>query len=94
MILKTRRQPPFGLEIHEAYEVMGRVASGFERVRGAFDDNFANGLEVASQLCIYRKGECIVDLCGKISPDSKATPGGQVVNGSALSGSRDLAGLW
>lgn len=62
------------------YSVTGTAAPGFERVRRAFDENFAMGLEVGSQLCIYWKGKCVVDLAGSISPDMPSTPGGQVVD--------------
>ena len=43
---------PFGRGGH----VEGFVAAGWEPVRAAFEANFAEDLELSSQLCIYRGG--------------------------------------
>lgn len=40
----------------------GFVASGFERVRAAFDENFERRGDVAAQCCVYLAGEPVVDL--------------------------------
>jgi CubicO group peptidase (beta-lactamase class C family) len=48
-----------------AYEVGGSCASTFESVESAFRHNFELGVELGSQLCIYYKNECVVDLWGK-----------------------------
>ena len=39
------------------------VAAGWEPVRAAFEANFAEDLELPSQLCIYHEEEVVVD-CG------------------------------
>ena len=43
---------PFGRGGH----VEGFVAAGWEPVRAAFEANFAEDLELSSQLCIYHGG--------------------------------------
>jgi CubicO group peptidase (beta-lactamase class C family) len=45
-------------------KVEGRVAPGFERVREAFEGNFAAGREVGAAFCVVRDGETVVDLWG------------------------------
>ena len=45
--------------------VDGQVAKGFEGVREAFIANFSKGLERNAQLCVYQKGERVVDLWGE-----------------------------
>jgi CubicO group peptidase (beta-lactamase class C family) len=42
----------------------GSVASGFEPVREAFEDNFNRRHELGGACCIYRHGEKVVDLWG------------------------------
>jgi CubicO group peptidase (beta-lactamase class C family) len=47
----------------------GTVARGFEPVRDAFAQGFADGWEVGSALCVVRGGEVVVDLAGgSVSP--------------------------
>lgn len=45
----------------------GFVATGFERVRDAFCDNFRKRDELGAALAVYRGGECLVDLWGGIA---------------------------
>ena len=66
-------EPAAGLQSHSLsaasdvnYAVTGHVDVGFEPVREVFDSNFAQGLECGSQLCVYWKGKCIIDLVGCI----------------------------
>lgn len=56
------------------YTINGFSEQIFNKVREAFENNFKLGLECGSQLCIYHKGKCVVDLSGVI--DSDTTPGG------------------
>ncbi len=44
--------------------ISGHVADDFEAVRGAFLENFTQGLEAGAGFCVYKNGECIVDLIG------------------------------
>ena len=50
---------PFGRGGH----VEGFVAAGWEPVRAAFEANFAEDLELSSQLCTYHEEEVVVN-CG------------------------------
>ncbi|MBL4855036.1 MAG: beta-lactamase family protein [Robiginitomaculum sp.] len=46
------------------FPVSGHVADGFEPVRSAFVANFADGFEAGAGFCVYKDGECLVDLIG------------------------------
>lgn len=48
----------------DAPHVEGAVASGYEPVREAFATNLRVGEDVGAAVCIYRHGECVVDLWG------------------------------
>jgi CubicO group peptidase (beta-lactamase class C family) len=45
-------------------EISGVVEPGFERVRDAFEANFADHGEVGASACVYVDGQCVVDLAG------------------------------
>ncbi len=47
--------------------VQGTVASGFERVRDAFAENFEQRGEVGAAFSLYRGGEMVVDLWGGVA---------------------------
>ena len=57
--MAERKGFPFSVSVH-------RLVPGFERVKEAFCSNFSSGVELGAQLCIYYKGEVVVDLCGRI----------------------------
>ena len=42
--------------------IQGRVSEGFEAVRDAFTENFAQRHELGGACCVYRDGEKVVDL--------------------------------
>ena len=42
--------------------IHGSVAPGFEPVRSAFAQNFSERAEVGAGVCVYRRGEPVVDL--------------------------------
>jgi CubicO group peptidase (beta-lactamase class C family) len=44
--------------------VHGYVAQGWENVRSIFEKNLIDGLDIGASLCIYYRGQCVVDLCG------------------------------
>jgi len=46
--------------------VSGYVSEGFEPVRHEFEKNFTKGLEENAQLCVYYKGQIVVDLYGVV----------------------------
>jgi CubicO group peptidase (beta-lactamase class C family) len=45
-------------------DINGRVASGYEPVREAFEANFAQHGDVGAAFALYRNGELVVDLWG------------------------------
>jgi len=47
--------------------IVGFVAPGFEAVKAAFEANFAKGFERSAQICVYFKGQKVVDLAGSIA---------------------------
>ena len=44
--------------------VYGDVARGWESVRSVFEQNLIDGLDIGAGLCVYHRGQCVVDLCG------------------------------
>ena len=66
--------PPLGDQSHRAdFTIGGTVAPGYEPVKAAFAGNFELGLERDSQLCIYHKGERVVDLWGSCNEPGVST---------------------
>lgn len=45
-------------------EISGHVATGFEPVADAFEQNFADGLELGAGFSAWIENECVVDLTG------------------------------
>ncbi|MEO8456868.1 MAG: serine hydrolase domain-containing protein [Chloroflexota bacterium] len=45
-------------------EIKGKVKGGFERVKDAFEANFADGADVGASLAVMIDGEMVVDLWG------------------------------
>jgi len=50
------------------------VAPGFEGVREQFERNFTEHREVGASVCVYRDGECVVDLWGGVADLAANTP--------------------
>jgi CubicO group peptidase (beta-lactamase class C family) len=48
-------------------DIHGTVASGFEAVRKAFEANFADHAETGAGVCVYHKGQVVVDLWGGVA---------------------------
>ena len=53
--------------------VHGTTAAGYETIRDMFQYNVVTGRESKAQLCIYVKGEKVVDLWGSIEGDTTYT---------------------
>ncbi|MGL4566651.1 MAG: serine hydrolase domain-containing protein, partial [Halioglobus sp.] len=60
------------LEIKGA--VNGQYAPAFERVANQFSRHFASAQEVGAGLCVYHRGEMVVDLWGGLADPSSRTP--------------------
>ena len=55
-------------------DIQGSCASGFERVRDAFDQNFAVRDEVGAAVAVYVDGDLVVDLWGGWADASRSRP--------------------
>jgi CubicO group peptidase (beta-lactamase class C family) len=55
-------------------DVHGWTAGGFERVRDAFERNFAQGKEVGAAFSAYHRGHKVVDLWGGIADQDTGRP--------------------
>jgi CubicO group peptidase (beta-lactamase class C family) len=54
--------------------VQGQVAAGFEPLAEQFSRAFAHGLETGASLCVYHRGERVVDLWGGLADTASGTP--------------------
>lgn len=54
------------MSIGESHPAEGHVSHGFEAVREAFADNFAQRRELGGACCAYHRGEKVVDLWGGV----------------------------
>ena len=54
--------------------VHGTVASGYEPVRAAFEQNFASGKELGAHFAVYRDGAPLVDLWGGSADEAGTVP--------------------
>lgn len=57
--------------------IEGRTESGLESVRDAFAANFARSgdyQEVGAALCVYRDGDCVIDLWGGFADGARTRP--------------------
>jgi CubicO group peptidase (beta-lactamase class C family) len=52
----------------------GFTAPGYEGVRDAFENNFAQGLEVGASFSAYHRGEKVVDLWGGVADPATGRP--------------------
>src|SRR4051794_7761979 len=52
----------------------GWTAPGYEAVREAFEQNFADGLEVGAAFAAYHRGERVVDLWGGVADVATGRP--------------------
>ena len=54
--------------------VTGHCAPAFERVARQFSAHFDNGQETGASLCVYHRGEMVVDLWGGLADPETNTP--------------------
>jgi CubicO group peptidase (beta-lactamase class C family) len=55
--------------------IHGYVGPGWDSVRAAFEQNFVEELDIGASVCVYYRGECVVDLCGGWKdPQTKQQP--------------------
>lgn len=58
----------------QAAPIGGHVAPGFEKVRAAFEANFANGSECGASVCATHAGRIVVDLWGGYADPARTRP--------------------
>ena len=63
-----------GHSTNQKCRIEGSVAPGFESVQGLFEHNMHTMAEENSQLCIYHRGNKVVDLWASTTNDSNFTP--------------------
>lgn len=54
-------------------EVTGRVEPGWEKVKEAFEANFAERQEMGATVCVYHRGHPVVDLAGGSADPARGT---------------------
>lgn len=59
----TRHSSTCSIGSVSAAEIRGSVSPGWEKVRTAFAENFAERDELGASCCVTYKGEVVVDLC-------------------------------
>lgn len=59
---------------HSEAPISGEVASGWEGVRAAFTRNFAERPERSASLCVFHRGERVVDLAGGWFDTTRSRP--------------------
>lgn len=73
--------------------ISGFARPGFEPVRNAFLRNFKDGKELGAALCVYHRGEKVVDLWGGIRNASTGEPWEEDTMVLVYSTTKGLAGL-
>ncbi len=69
-----RRSSFFKFDRAEQSRVQGTVAPGFESVRRLYEHEMRTMAEKNTQLCVYHKGERVVDLWASATDDAKFSP--------------------
>ena len=71
-------------------EIQGSCASRFERVRDAFEQNFALRNEVGAAVAVYVDGDLVVDLWGGSADAAGSRPWRQDTLATVFSGTKGL----
>ena len=74
-------------------DISGFTRPGFEPVRNAFVRNFENGKELGAALCVFHRGQKVVDLWGGIRNASTREPWEEDTMVLVYSTTKGLAGL-
>lgn len=61
-------------EATKTAEIHGFANPGYEAVREAFAENFAQRREIGAACCVYHKGEKVVDLWGGVRNQTTGEP--------------------
>jgi CubicO group peptidase (beta-lactamase class C family) len=79
--------------VQENVMMNGSTRPGFEKVRDAFSDNFAKGLETGAAFAVYRNGEMLVDLWGGFADADRQKPWQKESLQLIYSGSKGLTAI-
>jgi len=70
-VFEEKKEKHIEVDIHQLMfsmannnNIHGYVALGWENVHSIFEQNFTDGLDIGASLCVYHRGECVVDLYG------------------------------
>jgi len=74
-------------------DISGRVASGYERVREVFAENFRSRDEVGAALAVVVQNELVVDLWGGIANKEKNRPWAEETLVTMFSTTKGMSGL-
>jgi CubicO group peptidase (beta-lactamase class C family) len=73
--------------------IHGNVATGYEGVASAFEQNFTERGEIGAAFCVFRADECIVDLWGGWADRKHRRPWGAHTPGVIFSGTKLLTAV-
>ncbi|MFN3228136.1 MAG: serine hydrolase domain-containing protein [Hyphomicrobiales bacterium] len=76
-----------------AHRVSGHVATGWEPVRAAFEENFASGAEIGAAVAVQHRGAMVVDLWGGIRDPKSGAPWEKDTMVIVFSATKGVAGL-
>lgn len=79
--------------VHNRVDVHGHVSCGFEVVRGAFAENFAQRRELGGACCAFHHGERVADLWGGIRNKQTRDPWEQDTMVIVYSATKGLAAM-
>ena len=91
--IAARRLDVTAREDWESTLIHGTCAPGFESVRQEFVENFRRRGEVGAAVCVYYRGEKVVDLWGGYSDRPNQTPWEEDTLVNVFSATKGIAGL-
>src|ERR1051325_8212453 len=80
-------------EATQTAEIHGFVNPGYEAVREAFAENFAQRREIGAACCVYHKGEKVVDLWGGVRHLTTGEPWEKDTKALVYSATKGLAAM-
>jgi len=72
--------------------IEGHVAPGYEAVKETFANNFRRG-EIGASVCVYRDGECVVDIWGGVADKTTGARWEKDTLGIVFSSTKGLAAI-
>lgn len=88
---KRRRRSTLCLALTQVPDIEGFVAPGYEKVRQAFRDNFAFRGELGASVCVYHRGEKVLDLWAGVADKKTRRPWAEDTITTLFSSTKGLA---